>query len=128
MTIGKLAGCVFAVILAGLFLVYILLDPSSQACLAEQQTHPGKVCTRHTELALVLTLVITALTTLFGCLALPGSRDPEGNFRESRIRFSIAITVLVLYLVFFGMSVFWTDGANKDMVATLTNLLMVVIP
>jgi hypothetical protein len=37
------------------------------------------------------------------------------------------MSILVLYLTYFSMAVFWGEGKN-EMVNTLTNLLMVVIP
>jgi hypothetical protein len=39
------------------------------------------------------------------------------------MRFSIAITILVTYLVYFGMAVWWSGGTNQEMVETLTNLM-----
>ena len=70
-----------------------------------------------------------AVVTLFGTLSMPGAQDKSGSFREPRNRFSVAVTVLVVYLVFFAMAVFWSpDNTNKDLVQTLTNLMMVVIP
>ena len=124
----RLGLMVCGVAVVGLFSAYVILDPVSQACLAQQSTNPRLVCGRYAELALVLTLVFTAVLTLFGTLALPGAQDESGNFREQRIRFSIAITILILYLIYFSMAIFWQTGTNKDLVATLTNLMMVVIP
>jgi hypothetical protein len=124
----RLGLVVCGVVALGLFMVYVVLDPVWQACQVEKSANPSLVCARHAELVLVLTLVFTAVLTLFGTLALPGAQDEGGSFREPRIRFSIAITILVLYLVYFGMAVWWDTGTNKEMVETLTNLMMVVIP
>ena len=125
---------VVAVIAAGLFLVYVVLDPAARACdvvarAAEQAGKHDVICPRHTELALVLTLICVAVTTLFGTLCVGGNQADQGSFSESRIRLAIALSILVLYLLFFSMAVFWrTDGLNPKMIETLTNLLMVVIP
>src|SRR5688572_4693606 len=118
MTSFRLGLVVIAVVAVGLSFAYVGLDPLWQACQASQQVNSSVVCARHAELALVLTLVSTAVVTLFGTLALPGAQDKSGSFREPRIRFSIAITVLVVYLVFFAMAVFWDQGTSKDMVTT----------
>ena len=128
MKVLRLGLIVVAVIMAGLFTVYILLDPLDQACQLAKGDDPKVVCLRHTELALVLTIIVTAIVTLFGTLALPGAQDEKGNFLEQRIRFSIATTILVVYLLLFSMAVFWDSGINIPMVETLTNLMMVVIP
>jgi hypothetical protein len=128
MTSFRLGLLVGGVVALGLFLVYAVLDPQWQACQVAKTADPSVVCARHAELALVLTQILAALLTLFGTLALAGGQDETGSFREERIRFSIAISVLVLYLVFFGMAVFWDTGTNRAMVETLTNLMMVVIP
>lgn len=128
MTSFRLGLVVIAVVAVGLFLAYVVLDPVWQVCQAAQQTNNSIGCARHAELMLVLTIISAAVVTLFGTLTLPGAQDKSGSFREPRIRFSIAMTVLVVYLVFFAMAVFWDRGTNKDMIATLTNLMMVVIP
>lgn len=44
---------------------------------------------------LSLTLAVTGVTTLFGILALPGGLSEDGSYREQRIRFAIAATLLV---------------------------------
>jgi hypothetical protein len=128
MSTFRLGLIVIGVVTLGLFAVYILLDPLSQACSVAKETNRSIVCTRHAEMGLVLTIISAGVLTLFGTLALPGAQDEDGSYREQRIRFSIAITFLVVYLVFFGMAVFWDTGTNAKMVETLTNLMMVVMP
>ena len=122
----RLGLVVIGIVTVGLFLAYVVLNPLWESCLVANPN--PSTCPRHAELALVLTVISAAAVTVFGTLALPGAQDETGSFREPRIRFSIAMTVLVVYLVFFGMAVYWDSGANKDMVASLTTLVMVVIP
>ncbi len=129
MSVFRLGLAVIAVVAAGLFLVYGILDPISQACHSLKEANPSVVCGRYAELGMVLTLISTALLTLFGTLALPGAQDQSGAFAEQRIRVAVAMSVLALYIVYFSMAVFWTTpDTNPKMVETLTNLLMVVIP
>ena len=124
----RLGLTVIVVVTVGLSFVYVVLDPLWQTCQSQKIADPSVVCARYAELVLVLTLISAAVLTLFGTLALRGAQDEGGSFSEQRIRFAIAITVLVVYLVYFGMAVFWTEGTNQKMVETLTNLMMVVIP
>lgn len=128
MTIFRLGLLIIVVVTIGFSVDYLVLDPLSQPCFAAQKTDSSKVCTRHGEMVLVLTYIFTAILTLFGSLALPGAQDENGNFREERIRFSIAISVLVVYLVYFCGAVWWYGGKKNEMVETLTNLVMVVVP
>lgn len=128
MSIFRLGLTVIVVVTVGLSFVYVVLDPLWQVCQSQKIADPSVVCGRYAELVLVLTLISAAVLTLFGTLALRGAQDEGGSFSEQRIRFAIALTVLVVYLVYFGMAVFWTEGTNQKMVETLTNLMMVVIP
>lgn len=120
---------VIAVVVGGLSLVYLHLDPVAQACHSQKAADPNVICTRQAELVLVLTLISAAVLTLFGTLAVPG-QDGSSSFSEQRIRLAVLMAVLVLYLVFFGMVIFVTaEGqTNQKMVETLTNLMMVVLP
>ena len=80
---------------------------------------------------LALTLVVTMVTTLFGVLALPGGLEKDGSFREQRIRFAIATTLVVVYFVLFSNAVFWPpddEFIDDDMLNTLTQLMYIVLP
>lgn len=130
MSSSRLGLTVMVVVTVGLLLTYVVLDPLAQQCFAAKQIDPARVCVRHAEYVMVLTLIFSAVLTLFGVLALPNGQDEIGDYREPRIRLAIAMSILVLYLVFFSMAVFWTDPEkmNQKMIDTLTNLMMVVIP
>ena len=79
--------------------------------------------------ALSITLLLSMVITLFGLLALPGGRTDEGIFREERIRFAIAVTLVVVYFVLFCNAVFFAeDKINEDMMDTLTMLMTIVLP
>lgn len=79
--------------------------------------------------ALSITLMLAMVITLFGLLALPGGRTDKGVFREERIRFAIAATLVVVYLVLFSNAVFFAEGKiNKEMMDTLTMLMTIVLP
>jgi hypothetical protein len=54
------------------------------------------------------------VTTLFGVLALPGGLSDDGSYREQRIRFAIAVTLVVVYFVLFSNAVLW--GSEKDVI------------
>lgn len=80
---------------------------------------------------LSLTLAVTGVTTLFGILALPGGLSEDGSYREQRIRFAIAATLLVVYFVLFSNAVLWgaeSKDVNKEMMGTLTQLMSIVLP
>ena len=82
-----------------------------------------------------LGLIGAALFTFFGLLI--GSIDQNGALRESQIRLAITATLIVIYVVYFGTSVYFIAERNergeplpsfaKDLLPTLTNLLMVSI-
>lgn len=85
-----------------------------------------------------LMFIGAALITFFGFLQLPGNVDVNGSFQESRIRFAIAATLIVAYLVYFGSVVYLGPDLDKetgeklptfaeDMLPTLTNLLTITI-
>lgn len=77
------------------------------------------------------TLLLTVSIMLFGVLSLPGGRDADGNFREERVRFAIAATLVVVYLVLFSIAVLWganDNNINKDMLDTLTDMMTIVLP
>jgi hypothetical protein len=81
--------------------------------------------------ALSITLLLSMVITLFGLLALPGARNNEGVFREERIRFAIAATLVVVYFVLFCNSVLFGEGdksINPEMMKTLTQLMIIVLP
>jgi hypothetical protein len=131
MTILRLCWIVIIVIVVGLSIVYLVLDPLWQASSAARDAGKDVVVVRNAELGTVLTLVVTSLVTLFGTLAIRGAQDDAGNFREPRVRFSLTITFVVFYFVFLSMALYWTGertGTSKDMIQTFTNLLMIVIP
>lgn len=78
---------------------------------------------------LMVTFVLAGFVTFFGILALPGGKNPDGTFREQRVRFTITASLLICYLVLLTTSVFWRDDQfNVTMVDTLTNLMMIVLP
>ncbi len=85
-----------------------------------------------------LMLIGASIITFFALLALPGNLATDGTIKESRIRFSIAGSLIVLYLVYFGSVVYldyeMTDEKEKitetfavNIMPTLSNLLMVTI-
>ena len=77
-----------------------------------------------------LLLALVALITYFGLLSLPGGFSKEKGFSESRIRFAITSTLTITYLVYFSTVMFSADtdnSVNTNLLATLTNLLGVVI-
>jgi Ca2+/Na+ antiporter len=81
--------------------------------------------------ALSITLLLAMVITLFGLLALPGARTDEGTFREERVRFAIAATLLVVYFVLFCNAVLFGEGdksINTKMMDTLTTLMTIVLP
>ena len=80
---------------------------------------------------LSLTLVVVGLGTFFGTLATPGGSEPDGTVRERRIRLSIAATLVVIYVVYFGLTAFWKEAASeleREMISTITTLLSIVLP
>ena len=80
---------------------------------------------------LPLMLIVVGLATFFGTLALPGGTEPDGTVRERRIRFCIAATLVVIYIVYFGTTAFWKEEVSaleKEMISTLTTLLSIVLP
>ena len=80
--------------------------------------------------SLSLTMVVTMLVTLFGVLALPGGLSDDGSYREQRIRFAIAATLVAVYFVLFSNAVLWgnSDQINGKMMDTLTQLMTIVLP
>jgi len=85
-----------------------------------------------------LMLIGASAIAFFAILALPGGIAPDGTIKESRIRFAIAGSLMVVYLVYFG-SVAYLDYVAKDaqdgatetfaitIMPTLSNLLMVTV-
>jgi hypothetical protein len=122
MSITRLGIAVIVVVVIGVSLVYAVFDPLERAC------SKGEICPRYVDLMLTLTLIVTGVATLFGTMAMSGAQNPDGSFREQRIRLSIAMTVLVVYLVYFGMAVLWTQHETPALVGTLTDLLKITIP
>jgi hypothetical protein len=124
-----LGAFVTLVAAVGVAIAYLVFDPAGQSCHAQIKLNPNLICPRHGEFALVVTLMSVAVITLFGTLAIRGGQDAQGGFTEGRIRLAIAMSLLVLYIVFFSMAVFWAaEGTNQKMIETLTNLMMVVMP
>ncbi len=82
-------------------------------------------------------LIGAAVITFFAFLGLPGNVDENGAFRESRIRLAIVATLIIAYIVYFGSVVYLDSSLNnnekgidtfaRDLLPTLTNLLMVTI-
>ena len=82
---------------------------------------------------LSLMLVLVALVAFFGLLMSPGATNEDGTVREARIRLAIAATLVIVYVVFFGTTVFFRDpkatsGFAEKMLETLTTMLTVVLP
>ena len=80
-------------------------------------------------------LVAVALTTYFGFLMLPSGFAEKTGFTESRIRLSIASTLVLTYLVYFCTVIFWaspgpngTPKYDEKILTTLTDLLKIVLP
>ncbi len=95
-----------------------------------QQINAGPVC-QWGWATLTITLMLAMVITLFGLLALPGARTDEGIFREERVRFAIAGTLLVVYFVLFCNAVLFGEGdksINSKMMDTLTMLMTIVLP
>lgn len=136
MTMLRLCAAVVALVIVGVSLIYAVFEPMELACRNAGGLLPGAnvpaslnapICTRYDALAVTLVLILGGTITLFGTMAIPGAQTADGSFSEQRIRLAIAMTVLVVYLVYFGMAVVW-GGNLTPMVGTLTNLVMVVIP
>jgi hypothetical protein len=82
-----------------------------------------------------LMTVSVGFITFFGILDMPGGKDADGAFTSGRVRFCITITLVLLFVVFFGTTAYWSDSQvdkvgefPKLMVTTLGNLLQIVIP
>jgi len=81
-------------------------------------------------------LIGSSVITFFAFLGLPGNVI-NGSFSESRIRLAITATLIITYLVYFGSVVYLGSDVPesgkriasfaKDLLPTLTNLLMVTI-
>ncbi len=85
-----------------------------------------------------LMLIGAAIITFFSILALPGGVEMEGTIKESRIRFAIAGSLVILYLVYFGSVVYLEYEVNHTeektvssfavgFLRTLSNVLMVTV-
>ena len=119
--VGLLLGIVVTI---GLFISHGLFHWGDLVC------EKGAYC-RWGWVALTITLLLAMIITLFGLLALPGARNNEGVFREERIRFAIAATLVVVYFVLFCNSVLFGEGdksINPEMMKTLTQLMIIVLP
>ena len=129
MTMIKIGIILIVFVSAAFSVIYIILDPMAGRCDAAKALGKALFCPRYVDLALILTLVVPAIITLFGTLAIEGAKNDDGTFREQRIRLAIAISVLVIYLIYFSMAILWPeDSYNSQLLETLTNLMMVVIP
>jgi len=74
-----------------------------------------------------------ALLTFFVLLDLPGGRDADGEFTSQRLRLCITVTLVVLFIVYFGTTGYWDEHEvaadfPKLMMQTLGGLLSIVIP
>ncbi|MEJ2094075.1 MAG: hypothetical protein P8X93_02550 [Gammaproteobacteria bacterium] len=119
--VGLLLGIVVTI---GLFISHGLFHWGDLVC------EKGAYC-RWGWVALTITLLLAMIITLFGLLALPGARTDEGVFREERIRFAIAATLLVVYFVLFCNSVLFgesDENINFKMMDTMTTLMTIVLP
>ena len=106
MTMFRIGVILLIFLAAVVFLIYGILDPMAARCHASARLDDSIVCPRYVDLTLTLLLVVSALITLFGTLSIEGARNADGSFREQRIRLSIAISVLVTYLVYFSLAIF----------------------
>lgn len=80
----------------------------------------------------VMTISV-ALLTFFGLLDLPGGRDADGEFTSQRLRLCITVTLVVLFITYFGTTGYWDEHEvaadfPKLMMQTLGGMLSVVIP
>lgn len=75
-------------------------------------------------------IAIVAIITFFGIFMLPG-RSEESTIKNSRIRFAIAASLVVVYLIYVGIVIFMPGsltGVAKELFPTITTLLAVVVP
>jgi uncharacterized membrane protein len=87
---------------------------------------------RNASLAYSLITITIAVITFFGLLMLPGGVEENGSISESRIRFCITATFVLVYITFFGITTFWDEKEKsseymKILIPTLTTLLSVVV-
>jgi hypothetical protein len=75
-----------------------------------------------------------ALITFFGLLELPGGKGPSGAYISARIRFAITVTLLLVCVVYFSTTGYWSpEGDEKPseyaklMVPILERLLIITI-
>lgn len=121
MKLGLLLGIVVTI---GLFVAHGLFHWSDLVCKQGAYCAWGWV-------VLTITLVLAMVITLFGLLSLPGARTNEGVFREERVRFAIAATLMVVYFVLFCNAVLFGEkdtNINFKMMDTLTQLMTIVLP
>ena len=87
--------------------------------------------------AINATLGFVGITSFFGVLYLPGGWSESQGFSESRIRFAVTASLLLLFIAYYSMAVFWFDvkegGEAKSpltdgLLETLADLLKIVIP
>lgn len=108
--------------------LYGVFDPMAKECDFVAKT-TDMICPRYVDLVIALILIISAIFTFFGTMSIDGAQNSDGSFREQRIRFSIAASILVTYLIYFGMAIMWGDDPGGSKVfGTFTDLMMVVIP
>lgn len=118
----KLGLALVALTIVTIGFVYAVLDPMAQAC-----DRTGEICPRYVDMVLAILLISSGIATLFGTLAIPGGQNPDGSFREQRIRLSIAMAVFVVYIIYFGMAVLWYEEPPA-IFGTLTDLLKIIVP
>ena len=81
-----------------------------------------------------LMTIAVGLITFFGILDLPGGVSADGGFTTGRVRFALTATLVVIFVVFFGTTAYWSNDLDKVaefpklMVGCLSTLLSIIIP
>ena len=127
MTMFRLGMLVIATATGGLIVSYAIFDPiwiEGECYLKE------KHCPSYVGMTMAVTMSIAGILTLFGTIAVPGSQNPDGSFKEQRIRLSITMSILVIYFIWWSFSLQWTnsDEPLNPMFGTLTDLIKIIIP
>jgi hypothetical protein len=129
MTMLRIGVFLTLFVILGLSFIYGVLDPMAQRCDLAAEVTRGTICPRYVDLGVSLILIISAIIALFGTLSIDGAQNPDGTYREQRIRLSIATTMLIVYLMYFGMAIMWRgEQPGQGVLTTFTDLMMVVIP
>lgn len=82
--------------------------------------------------ALAVMLALVGLITFFGFLSLPTDGSQVSGLSDSGMRFALTAALVMTYIVYFAAAV-WRSGTgqaemSKDLLSTLTNMIMVVLP